>query len=257
MSRQRFGPLEPATQPAQAVIAGLPAAAGGGKSLGFTLLEIALVLLIVSLLLVSGIASLSSQRENSQREKVQLYLEGMREALIGYAVRNGRLPCPDTDFDGFGNVTAGVCDALIGTLPWGDFLNVDKSGSRVGRPLTAGLDPWGNPFTYDIGRAYNTTIAWTDAVCADCLLTVEDAAATLLANDAAAVIVSHGKNGRGHYLSNTVPLTRTNMPAVADSEYENANDDKLYRQGAGDDALIWFAPAEVKLPLQRAGRIAP
>lgn len=205
---------------------------------GFTLLEITIVLIIVGLLLGSGIVSLSSQRIHSQRQKAQMALDGMREALIWYTVSNGRLPCPDTDGDGLGNETGGVCDALVGTLPWGEFLNVDTTGTRTTRPAMSGLDPWGRPFIYHMGRAYATTMGWNDAVCADCLITVQEAGGAPLADNAAAVIVSKGQDGH----PDSGP---TGAPAI------------VYTQGARDDILIWLSPAELKLPLQRAGKISP
>src|SRR5437762_13621334 len=60
----------------------------------FTLIELAVVLMLVGLLLSSVTYTLSAQVEQRTREQTQRILEQAREALIGYAVANGRLPCP-------------------------------------------------------------------------------------------------------------------------------------------------------------------
>ena len=67
---------------------------------GFSLLEMAIVLLVIGLLLGGALIPLSVQMEKRDRDSTRQQLLDMREALIGYALVNGRLPCPDTDGDG-------------------------------------------------------------------------------------------------------------------------------------------------------------
>lgn len=63
-------------------------------SSGFTLIELAMVLFIVSLLIGSMMMPLSAQYEIRGRQETDKALANIREALIGFAVVNGRLPCP-------------------------------------------------------------------------------------------------------------------------------------------------------------------
>ena len=63
-------------------------------SSGFTLAELAIVTAIVGLLLGSLLLTLSTQLDQRQRTTTQQTLELAREALIGYVIANGRLPCP-------------------------------------------------------------------------------------------------------------------------------------------------------------------
>lgn len=74
-----------------------------GASRGFTLIEVAVVLFIVTILLGSILIPLATQVEQRQISDTQKTLEEIREALIGFAVVNGYLPCPDTDNDGTEN----------------------------------------------------------------------------------------------------------------------------------------------------------
>ena len=73
----------------------------------------------------------------------QAMLEDIREALIGFAVTNARLPCPDTNGDGqedrgLGPVAPNrVCDVPLGNLPWSD----------LGVPQ---FDSWGRLFIYRV-----------------------------------------------------------------------------------------------------------
>jgi len=66
---------------------------------GFTLVELAMVLFIVSLLLGGLLVPLATQIEARQRSDAEEQLERIREALIGFAIINGRFPCHTTTTD--------------------------------------------------------------------------------------------------------------------------------------------------------------
>jgi prepilin-type N-terminal cleavage/methylation domain-containing protein len=61
---------------------------------GFSLIEMAIVLMIVALLLGSGLGVLSAQIEQQKFKDTQRTLDEAKEALLGFAAANGRLPCP-------------------------------------------------------------------------------------------------------------------------------------------------------------------
>jgi prepilin-type N-terminal cleavage/methylation domain-containing protein len=64
------------------------------KERGFSLVEIAVVLVIVGLLIGGLLAPLSMQMEQRNFAETQKRLEYAREELLGFAIANGRLPCP-------------------------------------------------------------------------------------------------------------------------------------------------------------------
>ncbi len=66
-------------------------------SYGFTLVEMAMVLIIVALLLGGLLPTISSQVERQRVSETSKQLADIKEALIGFAVINGRLPCPATN----------------------------------------------------------------------------------------------------------------------------------------------------------------
>ncbi len=61
---------------------------------GFTIAELAVVLVIVGLLIGGLLVPLANQVEARNFADTQKQLEYAREALLGFAIANGRLPCP-------------------------------------------------------------------------------------------------------------------------------------------------------------------
>ncbi len=62
----------------------------------FTLLEVMLVMLILTILASSLVVPLSSQMAMRRQEETRRILDDAREALLGFAATHGRLPCPAT-----------------------------------------------------------------------------------------------------------------------------------------------------------------
>ena len=137
------------------------------KQTGFTLIEIAIVLLIVSILLGYTVALFPIQQELKQYRAANQKMDEVIEALVGFAQVNGRLPCPDTSggggtidgqedtADAFDNVTGllpvdGIIDGCLaysGFIPAGAIgINGDFDASR------RLLDPWGQPYRYHVSN---------------------------------------------------------------------------------------------------------
>ena len=133
---------------------------------GFTLVEIAIVVLIVTILLGYTVAMFPMQQELKQYREVEREMDSIIEHLVGYAQVNGRLPCPDTNADIHGTGTTGDidgqedfedlvggdgiadnCKAFSGFLPVGTIGlsgDLDASGSLV--------DPWGERYRYHVSN---------------------------------------------------------------------------------------------------------
>lgn len=98
---------------------------------GFSLVELAVVLLIISLLVGGSISLLSAQREAALYKDSASRLLQIKKALLSHVSANGYLPCPDTDSPdtqhyGLENRTNHVCDSASGTVP---FLNLGLSAN--------------------------------------------------------------------------------------------------------------------------------
>ena len=100
-------------------------------SLGFTLLELLVVILIIGLLTGIVAPRFMSQISRSEVTTARAQLDSFRKALEAYRIDNGRYPS-----------TSEGLDALV-TAPSGD--------GRWHGPYLQGaipLDPWGSPYRY-------------------------------------------------------------------------------------------------------------
>lgn len=90
---------------------------------GFTLIEMAVVLVVVSLVLGSLLVPLAGQVEQRKIERTEQTLEEARDALLAFAATRGRLPCPAGTAGGreaftpLGSPTDGNCANFWGFLP--------------------------------------------------------------------------------------------------------------------------------------------
>jgi prepilin-type N-terminal cleavage/methylation domain-containing protein len=202
---------------------------------GFTLVEMTIVLLIVSILLAGILMPLSIQMEVRRYADTKKAMDQINEALIGFVLINGRLPCPAirterTGIDataGTERLTSNLCNSISGVIPWVT-LNVPET------------DEWGRRFTYRVTSAFadlfaaatygcvpsvNPTLS-SFALCASGDLQVKSRTSTKVAfnmtNPALpAVFISHGKNGYGAYGPQGTLLLA--VPAANVDETANAN----------------------------------
>lgn len=138
-------------------------APGSAAVRGFSLIELAIVLLILGILGTSSILMFNAQVEAKQFADTQRTLDQVREAVIGFALKFGRLPCPATNVSGgveSVSGTPGVCTIDLATSTPG-FVPAVTLG--LGGTDTNGflLDAWGNPIYYAVtksdGDAFTTT----------------------------------------------------------------------------------------------------
>jgi prepilin-type N-terminal cleavage/methylation domain-containing protein len=206
---------------------------------GFSIVELAIVLVIVSLLAGGLMMTLSSQMDQRYRREALEQLQNAKDALLGYAASHiaidGKpfLPCPDTDGDGAENRTGNTCTSTDGTLPSND-LGVSA------------LDPWGNRIRYHVHANYSRNdVGFTLSTSPDLRVCDQAACASVLASTLPAVFVSHGQNGLG---------------SSAD-ELANADGDRSFvshppsRTNEFDDIVIWLSPNILYNRLITAGRL--
>lgn len=92
-----------------------------GPASGFTLIEMAVVLVVVALVLGSLLVPLASQVEQRRIDGTAQTLEQARDALLAFAAARGRLPCPAGNANGqetlITNAATGDCSSFWGYLP--------------------------------------------------------------------------------------------------------------------------------------------
>ncbi|MDR0716546.1 MAG: prepilin-type N-terminal cleavage/methylation domain-containing protein [Azoarcus sp.] len=107
------------------------------RARGFTLAELAIALTVLSLIIGILAAPVAARIEASQRHAADAMLDDIIDALVGFALLHGRLPCPSIEVNpagsGYGLEQGPPCAfATPGYLPW----------RTLGLPVH---DPWGRP----------------------------------------------------------------------------------------------------------------
>ncbi len=222
---------------------------------GFTLTEMAVVLVIVSLLIGGMLLPLTAQVDQRNYSNTEKTLGDIREALIGFAASHSAtdmkpyLPCPDTDGDGLENRVSipGPCTNTEGRLPWVD----------LGLGST---DAWNNRFRYRVTLTFSnsaTGFSLTPPTSGTLRICADSTCASLLANAAPVVIVSHGKNGAGAFNSSSPP--GINALSVDPNELENTDaDNDFVSMTPGptyDDVVAWLSANVLFNRMISAGRL--
>jgi hypothetical protein len=112
---------------------------------GFTLMEATLVVLGMGVVLAAGMMARNPIATHSTAAEAT-FMDSITASLFKYAKRNNRLPCPDTDNDGFENATAGVCTSASTTSGKVPYLTLEMTLSG---PVGTGMD---QQFTYGVYR---------------------------------------------------------------------------------------------------------
>ncbi|HKU71088.1 MAG TPA: type II secretion system protein [Burkholderiales bacterium] len=215
---------------------------------GFTLVELAIASLVMGLILSGILVPLSRQVETRQKNDSQRILDETREALIGYALSKGYLPCPATSVTNGqeGARTAGTCNSRRGLIPW-ETLGVAK------------LDAWGNILGYSVTPAFaSSTVPFSLSTSPDITIQTRTSGTAALSNltnsnTVVAAIISFGPNGYGGY--NDQAVLRANpsdWPASNTDENSNTTNTNSFvsrdRQDQGatgiggefDDVVVWL-----------------
>ena len=136
---------------------------------GFTLIELAVVLAIVSALMTSVAYTLSAEVEQRKYEETRRRLEQARDLLIGFALINGRLPCPARSTSAGVEVrdsasgqcgAAGIEDYYGGTLANGSQGGLLPAASIGFHPVDAGgfaVDAWQNRLRYAVAKTLDAS----------------------------------------------------------------------------------------------------
>lgn len=248
---------------------------------GFSLFEMAIVLFIVALLLGGLLPTVSSQIEQRRTSETLKQLDEIQQALIGYAILNGRLPCPASDtsngIESFditavppGDAGNGKCsnfyNGFVPAATLGFTTGVDNQG-RTG----FAVDPWGNRIRYAVtpwnGNTFTTTnyMSTYFSSLAPNLLVCANATASgfgtsscgtnnaLTSSGVPVVIFSTGRNGA---------YGGTGTDEAANLDGSNANSNKTFVSHAYtpapnefDDLVIWISPNILINRMVAAGKL--
>jgi prepilin-type N-terminal cleavage/methylation domain-containing protein len=239
------------------------------KILGFSLLEMAIVLMIVGILLAGLLPGVSSQLEQQRTNETRKQLNEIKDALTGFAVINGRLPCPANGALNTGlEATTGANAALMCSS-----ITAGKNSSRGVVPWTtlgvSETDAWGRRFSYQVTSTFadgadgttvacNTTLGVSFQMCSQANLNVlTTVGGANVATNVPAVVISHGMNGKGAYTAQGVII-----PGAAGDELENTNTNTSNSfvshdpvQNGFDDLVVWLSPNILLNRMITAGKL--
>ena len=193
---------------------------------GFTLLELSIVIIIISILSAMAVSSSLGVLENARQASTERKMQQIEQALLQYRIANDRLPCPANLTVTSGNSTFGteVADTGNSTTRCGNanFSAQNSAGTAIavaegGVPaVTLGLpadfmyDGWGNRLDYavKVDMTYPGSFTGTPvgALCGGITVSTGPGypAGTTLSSNALYVLASHGANGHGAYTKNGV-----------------------------------------------------
>lgn len=134
---------------------------------GFTLIELAIVLFVVALMLGGMLLPLAGQQDIRNYGDTQKILTEARDALLGFAMANDRLPCPASSTsngqEAFCITDSGACtettsEQLHGRCakPYDGFLPAAKLGLSPVDPQGYRLDGWGGENIHRVRYAIST-----------------------------------------------------------------------------------------------------
>ena len=245
---------------------------------GFTLIEIAIVLLIVVIILGYTVAMFPVQQELKQYRTAEKEMDLIIDELIAFAQVNGRLPCPDTNAGG-GTIdgledqilpAANDCEAYFGFLP-ARTLGINGKYGNDG----VMIDVWGSGYGYavsevDIGPNGDIDLVTANGVRDEGLsnvvpdlficddsdtagddVTCADVSGDDVVTNVAAVVISLGKDL-------DIPAT-SNIQAENLDDFHDGTDDKVYifsaRRDDYDDLVRWVSTNLLYSRMIEAGQL--
>lgn len=221
--------------------------ASRSTSVGFTLVELAMVLVILALLGGSLLVPLASRIEARDRQAALDRLRDIQQALTGFAIIHGRLPCPSTEADPahprYGVEDAPPCSfAVEGRLPWRSLAlsATDPWGSARLQPG----DGWAGHWRYRVDPAFTSATIGADTVpSGDLQIRGHDGSRiTTTDSQAVAIVYSTGPNRRADGLNASYSASApTYQAGAATAEF--------------DDLLAWIGRPLLIARIAQAGRL--
>lgn len=228
-----------------------------GQALGFTLIEMAIVLVVIGLIVSGGLVAVGPVVENAKINETVQKLDRVEQALVVHVIQHGCLPCPagpgepataayDAGYAVAGGAeyttscTAAACDFAQGALPW----------VKLGISEADASDAFGARFSYSVPGALTLadSMVRTGSSYPTGPLQVTNYGGTVITENAAYVLVSHGPNRGGGYLMSTGTLVPSlayaspTEPGNADGAEPYVQDDpRLDKSGTAyfDDIVRW------------------
>lgn len=237
---------------------------------GFTLIEMAFVLLILGLLTKLAVGPIAALREHGRRSQAQQELLDIRSTVFAYLVTYGSLPCPmsrhTADALGLPIISATqtnddqVCSVEHGWVPANE---LRMSGSV--NPVGALIDPWGREYLFSVSLENSAEVGnaalpdWTSPGEASSVGVAELTSQFALCNSLAGSGCS-GLNVRSDQIAFVLSSTGADDSNVG-LQHENQDNDNYFLVTSEsivpgeefDDLIVWGSTADVIYQLLQMG----
>lgn len=223
---------------------------------GFSLVEMAIVLTIVGVLLAGLLPSISSQIEQQRRNETRKQLDEIRDALIGYTIINGRLPCPKNSTTDPSNANYGEANATCSTdlttegyLPWKTLGVSEIDAWGIKRSNTS--DPWIGYWRYRIDRNFATTFSLTTPFSTDSLVIRDNTGNNLTSSSERpiAIVFSTGPNLKGNGQNANIGEPGSSFEPTS-GIYQSDVPSPTF-----DDIMIWISRPQLFNRMVAAGKL--
>ena len=241
---------------------------------GFTLVEMAVVMVIIGLVMMAVLPALTSVRSASQRSLTQTNLHTLMLATAAYVQANGCLPCP-ADGAGVGSAfgttdngtICGACSKPEGIPPfvslgipatmahdgWGHWITmrVDPALTSLPSRSSSFVPPAGLCTTTDVSNNVCTSAQIGTAakgLCRTGISASNRISVTIpggATQQAAVIFVSHGVNGYGSFFAQAVNVSSNGATLPFSSEYASCAASGYAQCNAAGTTQFYDAPAVI------------
>lgn len=217
---------------------------------GFSLIEMAIVMVILGFIISSLVGPVDALRETQKLKQAKAELAEIQEAIMGYAIVNGFIPCPgDSGSDGLESRTGNNCNYFRGSVP-ARTLGIEGKRNDNGQLV----DPWNVPYDYAISGvgfwsyAKNIQLNNPNAsirVCSE----AQCPSGTTLAENIVFIVLSRGPNG-ANFTSSPDQIENNDMDGLFVEREESKGGNQEF-----DDILSWTSKNTLIANLVKAGRL--
>gem|GEM_PF-650927 len=260
------------------------------RILGFTLLEMSMVIIIISVVTAMAVSSGISVVENSRQSSTLKKMAEIDKAMLAFRITNDRLPCPAGLTILKGATTYGIeasdAGTCISATQNNRYVN-NSAGSTVavaegavpavtlGLPADYMYDGWGRRIRYavDVGMTYANSFTNNPAGAKCGAITLRDTSGGAIRSDGTALkgsiyaLISHGSNGHGGYTNRGVIFNNGSSDAdelvnchcdasVVDTAYA-ANYVQKKNSTTFDDIVTYKERPQMQISSDRAGNVCP
>lgn len=210
------------------------------KRRGFTLLEMSIVLVLISVIAGSVAVIFSSVLKKHQVDETIAKMETIQSALYEFRVAFNRLPCPADVTTALGNAQFGIAASNMGTCTGGVPASNFSQGGATAQDARQGMVPtqtlnlpddyafdgWGRRIMYTVNKDLTQIGSFTivNGIDPTTRMTINNAQAVPNTTLAGYVLVSFGPNGHGGY-PRKGGATRINAGSANTDEQNNCDCD--------------------------------